>query len=321
MNTESQGQPSIEEIIVAIRQAEAKVGEALAHLAGASDDAGADSDELSSVTAFLEDARAALDTPTLSMSSVEQYAWQAKETMSLLRAALGPLQNRHAAMCVEMEAAERVLEEASRFGAIAVPPAVEPIDHPRAGRVAELANRAAEALRELGPALDELDRWNREALAVDATTRTVARTLALLHPISVAEDSPSRMPASPLPSLAAEAPGAERRAAPRLPIEAEVGLQSETNFFTGFTEDISTGGIFIATYDTKEIGERLDLSFTLPDGHLINAPGIVRWVREFNELTPDTIPGMGIQFEELARADLAAITGFVEQRPPLFHVA
>jgi hypothetical protein len=30
---------------------------------------------------------------------------------------------------------------------------------------------------------------------------------------------------------------------------------------------------------------------------------------------------MGIQFEELAREDLAAIEGFVAERPPLFYVA
>jgi uncharacterized protein (TIGR02266 family) len=113
----------------------------------------------------------------------------------------------------------------------------------------------------------------------------------------------------------------DRRTTPRLPINAEVSFQSETNFFTGFSEDISTGGLFIATYDVEDIGEKLSLSFSLPGGCSIKTVGTVRWVREYNELAPETSPGMGIQFETLSPEECAAISTFVDQRSPLFYDA
>ena len=114
----------------------------------------------------------------------------------------------------------------------------------------------------------------------------------------------------------------ERRTTQRTSIEAEVGLHSETNFYTGFSEDISTGGIFIATYNLKAIGARLQVSFSLPGGdRVIDAYGVVRWVREFNETEPDVTPGMGVQFETLSQEDHDAIHEFVEERPTMFYTA
>jgi uncharacterized protein (TIGR02266 family) len=153
---------------------------------------------------------------------------------------------------------------------------------------------------------------------VASATSNIAKTLAVLYPISKMQENPPKLPSAPQ-KTEEKTPEVERRAAPRMEIEAEIGFQSETNFFTGFTEDISTGGIFIATYDTREIGDRLSVNFTLPNGHLIAADGIVRWVREFNERTPDTMPGMGVQFESLGADDEEAIRGFVAQRQPLFY--
>ena len=114
----------------------------------------------------------------------------------------------------------------------------------------------------------------------------------------------------------------DRRAAPRTPVNAEVGLFSETNFYTGFTEDISTGGIFIATYDTKKIGTVLEVSFKLPGGDReITTWGRVMWIREFNELLPNVTPGMGVQFEQLSKEDHQAIQDFVGTRPTMFFDA
>jgi uncharacterized protein (TIGR02266 family) len=321
MTTRSNNQLSIQEIIEAFRKAEGKIDEAQGHIGTIGHSSSSDTELLVCVTSSLRSARDTLDSPLLSMSQVGQYVDQAKATMEHLRAALGPLQHWQDEMCPEMEAAARIQKVAATFSGISIPGKAETMNHPKAGRVAELTNLTSKALRALGPALAELDQWNVEAKAVDETTRIVARTLALLHPVSLAEDNPPRMPAPPPEMALADTAAHNRRDAQRQPIEAKVGFQSDTNFFTGFTEDISTGGIFIATYETKVYGEQVKLSFTLPNGHLINAPGIVRWVREFNELAPDTVPGMGVQFEALARKDHEAISSFIEQRPPLFFVA
>jgi len=107
----------------------------------------------------------------------------------------------------------------------------------------------------------------------------------------------------------------------RAPLSAEVTMESDDNFYTGFSANISEGGIFITTHDTRAIGEVVELSFTLPDGEQrrITVLGEVRWVREYNSFKPATDPGMGISFLALRQADRERIERFVARREPLFY--
>ena len=110
----------------------------------------------------------------------------------------------------------------------------------------------------------------------------------------------------------------ERRYAQRVDLNVGVGFRSDTNFYTGFTQDISEGGLFVATHMLQPIGSEITLTFALPTGPEISARGIVRWQRdphEYNALTP---PGMGVQFQDLSDADLERIRKFVALRDPLF---
>ncbi|MCP4605418.1 MAG: hypothetical protein GY847_33675 [Proteobacteria bacterium] len=177
---------------------------------------------------------------------------------------------------------------------------------------------AVDTMDHLRRVLEILHTGNTEDPLVVSATETLAKALAVLYPISKIIVNPSKVPDSPSKVLD-QPPGAERRATRRMAIEADIGFQSETNFFMGFTEDISTGGLFIATYDTSEIGSSLNINFTLPSGYLVSAEGIVRWVREYNELTPDTMPGMGVQFTNLAIEDKEAIHTFTAERQPIFY--
>ena len=96
--------------------------------------------------------------------------------------------------------------------------------------------------------------------------------------------------------------GQERREHARARYQVDVTLESESNFYNGFTEDISAGGLFVATYDTKEIGTRLTLEFTLPGRTTpISVHGEVRWLRVLNPATPDVTPGMGVRLATLIR--------------------
>jgi uncharacterized protein (TIGR02266 family) len=110
----------------------------------------------------------------------------------------------------------------------------------------------------------------------------------------------------------------DRRSSPRIAVEAELGFQSETNFFNGFSEDLSDGGLFIATYNVLPIGSELTVTFGLPEGREITAEGRVAWVREPHG---DVSPGMGIRFTELGDDDHAAILRFIGERPPVFYDA
>lgn len=109
-----------------------------------------------------------------------------------------------------------------------------------------------------------------------------------------------------------------RRSSPRVALNAEVDLSSETNFFSGFSMDIALGGLFIATLNTLPIGTSVSVKFTLPGGTEISAHGDVRWIRAFDERAPDMLPGMGIQFVDLAPKARAAIAAFIQEREPMF---
>jgi uncharacterized protein (TIGR02266 family) len=110
-------------------------------------------------------------------------------------------------------------------------------------------------------------------------------------------------------------------------------MQGENNFYAGLSEDMSEGGVFIATHHALPIGTPVVLSFTLPDAEEpISVYGTVQWLRG-----PDATaswgtnfgsggeagvqPGMGIKFHDMEPASLKAIRYFVRQRSPVFFDA
>lgn len=94
-------------------------------------------------------------------------------------------------------------------------------------------------------------------------------------------------------------------------------MWTEHNFYAGFTQDISEGGLFVATHEFLPIGSHVDLELELPGGHKLQVRGVVKWVRDPRD-PGETIPGMGIQFEELAKADREAVNEFMSSREPMF---
>lgn len=113
----------------------------------------------------------------------------------------------------------------------------------------------------------------------------------------------------------------ERRAAPRVDLNVGIGFRSDSNFYTGFTSDLSEGGLFVATHMLQPIGSELTLTFALPTGSEISVRGTVRWLRDTHDYSAATPPGMGIQFHALRVEDLERIREFVALREPLFYVA
>jgi len=110
----------------------------------------------------------------------------------------------------------------------------------------------------------------------------------------------------------------KRRNTARIDAEFDVDMTSEHNFFTGFSEDLSEGGVFIATYQPHAIGAHLAIAFRLPgDDVPIRAVVEVKWVREQNAET-NTQPGVGASFVVVTDEDRARIERFVSHRKPLF---
>ncbi len=117
-----------------------------------------------------------------------------------------------------------------------------------------------------------------------------------------------------------EPQGAERRRQRRIDVELTIDIESESNFYTGFSENISEGGVFIATHDYKPMGSRVNVRLALPDGGVpLDVECEVCWVREYNPVIPSMIPGMGLQFLNLSPWDHERVQAFVESlREPMF---
>jgi uncharacterized protein (TIGR02266 family) len=104
-----------------------------------------------------------------------------------------------------------------------------------------------------------------------------------------------------------------------LEVSLEVSLESESNFYLGLTENLSEGGLFIATHLVRPLGTEIEVSFKLPHvAEPTKAIGIVRWTREYSE-TSDTSPGMGVRFERISPEQVEQIREFLAARAPLFY--
>jgi uncharacterized protein (TIGR02266 family) len=118
---------------------------------------------------------------------------------------------------------------------------------------------------------------------------------------------------------ALDADAESRRVYSRYQVDLDVTVTSEHNFYAGFVENMSVGGIFIATHQLKPVGERLEFSVHLP-GHAeaIRGSGEVRWVRVYSEQS-NVPPGMGIRFDTLDQLSRTRIEEFLAKREPLFY--
>lgn len=109
---------------------------------------------------------------------------------------------------------------------------------------------------------------------------------------------------------------AARRRHERLPtaLEVHVNSTSEHNFYTGFTQNISEGGLFVATSNIQPIGSQLTFKFTLhPDPDEITVEGTVRWVREHSQFN-ESPAGMGVMFSAIDPLARARINDFIRRR-------
>ena len=112
----------------------------------------------------------------------------------------------------------------------------------------------------------------------------------------------------------------ERRTSPRHEVSVEVTFESEHNFYTGLTQDLSGGGLFVATHVIRPIGECIRVRFTLPGTpEVLDAITEVRWVRGSEVSGGHLEPGMGLQFLQLAPRTKQAIRVFLSQRESMFY--
>ena len=117
-------------------------------------------------------------------------------------------------------------------------------------------------------------------------------------------------------------PSPDRRHAPRYTVTVAVTLDSEHNFFTGLTQDLSKSGLFVATTTPCPIGAQVHLRFALPTSkEPIEALTEVRWVR------PQDVPdgggkaGVGLMFLRMSPQGKQAVKTFLSMRESIFFDA
>jgi uncharacterized protein (TIGR02266 family) len=154
-----------------------------------------------------------------------------------------------------------------------------------------------------------------------ATVPTIRPSAPALHtsPASVANAPTVVAPAAaPVPRVVTAAKAAApAKSGPREKLEANVGATTESNFFVGFSGEISEGGVFIATYATFPVGTLVEVLVTLPGGYASTILGSVRFVRDPMDM--DSEPGIGVRFESLTAEQRELALRFIRKRPPLFY--
>jgi uncharacterized protein (TIGR02266 family) len=181
----------------------------------------------------------------------------------------------------------------------------------KVSQVAGAVEEAQSVLTELAQATAARTRAKQEAAKARQAELAKAAASAQARGQGPAPVHPAARPQGRAPELDARRNG-------RVRMHTSIDMRSDSNFFTGFSMDISEGGVFIATVDAVSPGTQVELDFTLPGGKPMKVTGVVRWVRESNPRMPELMPGVGVQFTALPPEVASAISGFVTTRDPLF---
>jgi uncharacterized protein (TIGR02266 family) len=182
-----------------------------------------------------------------------------------------------------------------------------PADSPAA---VDMMRRAMEYLAQALKVLQEIEDGGE---AIGKAAGSIAQALKTLHPVvQSAKEEAARMSAAPPPAD-------EGDETMSVNVNTMLNMSTDHQFFNGFSENIEEGGIFVATFDPKPVDAKVVVNFKLPGGRPVTARGKVHFVREYNPLTPDVPPGMGVKFTDLLPRDKQAIEEYLAQRAPMFY--
>lgn len=104
---------------------------------------------------------------------------------------------------------------------------------------------------------------------------------------------------------------------PRKSLKAELRVYygtSQEKVLSGFSVDMSSGGLFLKTDASFSINQRVLLSFTLPDiNKIVNCRAKVAWVNSKDEPKKPELPaGIGLQFLDLSEEYLNSIQSLLK---------
>lgn len=191
------------------------------------------------------------------------------------------------------------------------------------------------ALGSLSQTLALLQDVRGDHAGIQTATETLAKAMSLLFPLTTA---PTRHPPAPAEGIGAPSfpptppvPASSRPAPPPSPppgtrddvarehVEANLGATTESNFYVGFSGEISQGGVFVSTYNILAKGAPVRVLITLPGNLSTELNGRVRFVRDPMDMNADSEPGMGLAFDGLDAEARELILRFIRKRPPMFY--
>lgn len=252
---------------------------------------------------------------SLEAATVDTAARAIGEAMQALQLGLSAVQGEISQHSSLLAAGERIARALAMLY-----PAAQALEVARANRVALAAEAqrarvaSAQSAWSTGPGAQSAEAL-AEADAPDAARRDDSsdeHEAILLMPRK-ALPKRTRRPIEFVPPAPTDS---NRRYSRRVELDVDIGLHSETNFFVGFAEDISDGGLFVATYDLLPVGTELTLSLVLPGGKQVIVSGRVTWIRDPHD--GELAPGVGVRFQRLDEDDRTAIDLFLKKRAPMF---
>ncbi len=106
------------------------------------------------------------------------------------------------------------------------------------------------------------------------------------------------------------------RTNPRIVDNFLVKYQIEDSVFSGYSFNISTGGVYIRTIYPPPENTAIRLSFDLPrGGRSIETVGTVVWCNQYRADAPFALPpGFGVKFTDIPLAQKRAITDYILAR-------
>lgn len=109
---------------------------------------------------------------------------------------------------------------------------------------------------------------------------------------------------------------------PSTNVVLEIDAESDHNFYTGLTNDISEGGVFIATTTMLPVGKNVVMSIQLPPApEAQRVEGEVRWIREPEACFGGAVPGYGVAFRDVAPEVLATLRAYIARHETIFFEA
>ena len=114
-----------------------------------------------------------------------------------------------------------------------------------------------------------------------------------------------------------------RRYGPRAQFEISVGVATKHRVFVGLVDNISTGGLFIATDQELKKGDKVEVKFTIPgEEHSFNKQAEVMLIRPYDELGNDrnSQAGAGVRLIDLSDDEKRMLNTFINEHDPMFFI-